>query len=122
MKYVQSTSSKSLFDISDESNEYDDNNFYNAMASPQTQTLSAPDEAVQIGTIASPSFSPAVGVEFNQDLTDLMPMMNSLNKNVCSTSEISLKKSFIRSIGGRDGKEHITRSLTKLFNNEYAGK
>jgi len=31
------------------------------MASPQTQTLSAPVEAVQIGTIASPSFSQAVG-------------------------------------------------------------
>jgi len=37
-------------------------------------------------------------------------------------SLLFLQKSFIRSIGGRDGKEHITRSLTKLFNNEYAGK
>lgn len=61
------------------------------MVSSQTQTLAAPVAAVQIGTIASPSFSPTVGVEFNQDLTKLMPIMTSLNKNVCSTSEISLK-------------------------------
>ncbi|KAF0708617.1 Uncharacterized protein FWK35_00032369, partial [Aphis craccivora] len=31
-------------------------------------------------------------------------------------------KFFIRSIGGRDGKEHIIRSLSKILTNEYAGK
>ncbi|XP_016660141.1 uncharacterized protein LOC107883830 isoform X2 [Acyrthosiphon pisum] len=37
-------------------------------------------------------------------------------------SFVSKLKFFIRSIGGRDGKEHIIRSLSKLLTNEYAGK
>ncbi|XP_050547122.1 uncharacterized protein LOC126908851, partial [Daktulosphaira vitifoliae] len=43
----------------------------------------------------------------------------------CISNEIdfvSKLEYFIRSIGGRDGKEHIRRSLTKLFTNSYAGK
>ncbi|CAI6366379.1 unnamed protein product [Macrosiphum euphorbiae] len=205
-KYQPSSCSKSLLvNLSDESNDYDDDDFYNVMASSQTtqtHSLAAPVPAAQ----SSSSLSTAHGVELNPDLTsDLTELMPILNKNMCSTSDISFKpineidtynqtylqqdndptvkmmlnrilikisnienilsknhkdesilldesfrskfplihaegfllvetcilnengfasklKCFIRSIGGRDGKEHITRSLTKLFKNEYAGK
>lgn len=33
-----------------------------------------------------------------------------------------LQENFIRTIGGRDGKEHISRVLAKLLTDEYAGK
>ncbi|XP_050530994.1 uncharacterized protein LOC126899815 isoform X2 [Daktulosphaira vitifoliae] len=54
-----------------------------------------------------------------QQLSELMPPEP---KHICSTTDFSLQEYFIRSIGGRDGKEHIRRSLTKLFTNSYAGK